>query len=191
MKIEECQVFLSAALSGTAIANPKVSPLGRSAESVLVMARAYESDGRTFFAAGDPVNALASFWYGLGWLHFGITCGLLNSPKTAGCPGVEPGESHRPEYRPQLTEKTARYERLLDTARCSVECAPEPATGAHDFAGRVLLIASVYAMHGTLMRKTGRDEDALAAFSYGHGWLDAGVTTGLFRITAHHEIFTV
>jgi hypothetical protein len=191
MKIEECQVFLSTAISGTTIASPKASPLGRSAESVLVMARAYESDGRSFFATGDPVNALASFWYGLGWLHFGITCGLLNSPKTAGCPVIETCESLRPEHRPRLTEKTARYERLLDTARSSVECAPEPATGAHDFAERVRLIASVYALHGTLMRKTGRDEDALAAFSYGHGWLDAGVTTGLFRITAHREIFTV
>jgi uncharacterized protein len=191
MKIEECQVFLSAALSGTVIANPKTSPLGRSAESVLVMARAYESDGRTFFVTGDPVNALASFWYGFGWLHFGISCGLMTSPETAGCPFRDTCESLRPEQRPQLTEKTARYERLLDTARSSVECAPEPATGAYDFAERVLLIASVYAIHGTVMRKTGRDEDALAAFSYGHGWLDAGVTTGLFRITAHHEIFTV
>jgi hypothetical protein len=191
MKIEECQVSLSAALAGTTIANPEATPLGRAAESVLVMARAYESDGRTFFTTGDPVNALASFWYGFGWLHFGITCGLLNKPKDAGCPFVEPCESLRPEHRPQLTEKSTRYERLLETARCSVVHAPEPATGAYDFAERVLLIASVYAMHGKLRRKTGCDEDALAAFSYGHGWLDAAVTTGLFRITAHHEIFTV
>jgi hypothetical protein len=191
MKIEECQVFLFTVLAGTTIANPKASSLGRSAESVLVMARAYENDGRTFFATADPVNALASFCYGFGWLHFGITYGLLITPKTAGCPFMETCESLRPEHRPHLTEKAARYERLLDTARSSVDCAPEPATGAHDFAERVLLIASVYAIYGTHMRKTRRDEDALAAFSYGHGWLDAGVTTGLFRITAHHEIFTV
>jgi hypothetical protein len=49
----------------------------------------------------------------------------------------------------------------------------------------------VYAEKGRREKKRGREEDALAAFSYGHGWLDAAVTTGLFRIRAHHKLFTV
>ena len=64
--------------AGTAvIPAPEESPCTGSAEAVLEMARAYESDGRTFLTSGDPVNALASAWYGSGWLHFGITYGLL------------------------------------------------------------------------------------------------------------------
>ena len=34
-------------------------------------------------------------------------------------------------------------------------------------------------------------EDALASFSYGHGWLDAGVTAGFFHILAERDLFTV
>jgi hypothetical protein len=37
----------------------------------------------------------------------------------------------------------------------------------------------------------GRQEEALACFSYGHGWLDCGVETGLFSICANREMFTV
>jgi uncharacterized protein len=155
------------------------------------MARAYESDGRTFLASGDPVNALASFWYGLGWLHFGIAYGLLVSDEKPACPFRDPCGILLPEYSLKLNEKTNRYEHLLNTARCSVSCAPETATGANDFAGRVLLITAVYADKGRRERERDRTEDALAAFSYGHGWLDAGVMTGLFRIQAHREIFTV
>lgn len=184
-------VLLAELIEGAGIANPVSSPLGRSAEAVLVMARAYESDGRTFLASGDPVNALASFWYGLGWLHFGIAYGLIVRELNPACPFRDPCEILPPEYSLKLNEKTNRYERLLNTARCSVSCAPEMATGVYDFAERILLITAVYAEKGRGERECGRMEDALAAFSYGHGWLDAGVTTGLFRIQAHREIFTV
>ena len=37
----------------------------------------------------------------------------------------------------------------------------------------------------------GQKEDALACFSYGHGWLDAGVQAGLFAVIANRDIFTV
>jgi hypothetical protein len=187
----ECSALLTELLDGARIANPGASPLGRSAEAVLVMARAYESDGRTFLASGDPVNALASCWYGLGWLHFGIAYGLVRCDPSPACPFRDPCRTLPPEHSLQLNEKTARYERLLNTARSSVDCSPETETGAYDFADRILLIAAVYAEKGRAERESGRMEDALAAFSYGHGWLDAGVMTGLFRIRAHREIFTV
>jgi uncharacterized protein len=191
MKTGECQAFLADLLAGASATNPADTLLGRSAAAVLVMARAYESDGRTFQASDDPVNALASFWYGLGWLHFGIAYGLLISNGSMTCPFKEPCRSLPPECSAQLNEKTTRYERLLNTARGSVACAPEPATSAYDFAERILFITSVYAEKGRHERMRGREEDALAAFSYGHGWLDAAVTTGLFRIRAHHKLFTV
>jgi hypothetical protein len=67
----------------------------------------------------------------------------------------------------------------------------EPATTSYDFAGRILTIAAVYAGHGDSCRLRGSYEDALASLSYGHGWLDAGVTAGYFRIVAQRDLFTV
>jgi hypothetical protein len=178
-------------LDTAAIPASEKTPLFRSADAVLVMARAYESDGRTFLLSGDPLNALASAWYGSGWLHFGITYGLLEMSLPVGCPFLSPCETLPSSFARKLEEKTLRYQRLLDTARASVECAGEPATAGYGFSEKVLLIAALYAAQGKGYLKAGTCEDALACFSYGHGWLDAGVTSGLFLITDHHELFTV
>ncbi|WP_243670629.1 DUF357 domain-containing protein, partial [Methanoculleus chikugoensis] len=50
------------------------------------MAIAYHSDGFAFLRAGDRVNALAAFAYGLGWLDAGSHLGLL-VPSLAHPPG--------------------------------------------------------------------------------------------------------
>lgn len=191
MNTEKCLDIL-AILAGTAvIPAPEETPLHRSAEAVLGMARAYESDGRTFLISGDPVNALASVWYGSGWLHFGITYGLLFTDLPVGCPFHSPCESLSSSFAGKLEEKTRRYQRLLDTARDSVKYAGEPATVTHGFSEKVLFIAALYASQGSGYITDRTYEDALACFSYGHGWLDAGVTAGLFTITDHHDLFTV
>jgi hypothetical protein len=44
------------------------------------MAQSYLQDGRHFRASGDPVNALASFSYGYGWLDAGVRMGLFTVP---------------------------------------------------------------------------------------------------------------
>jgi hypothetical protein len=44
------------------------------------MARSYLEDGRHFRANDDPVNALAAFSYGHGWLDCGARIGLLDVP---------------------------------------------------------------------------------------------------------------
>jgi hypothetical protein len=191
MNTEKCLDLLATLLSTAAIPAPEKTPLYRHAEAVLVMARAYESDGRTFFASDDRVNALACAWYGSGWLHFGITCGLLEMSLPVGCPFLSPCESLSPSFARKLEEKTYRYQQLLDTARASVECAGEPATAGYDFSEKILFIAGLYAVQGAGYLRAGRYEDALALFSYGHGWLDAGVSAGLFTVTANHDLFTV
>lgn len=173
------------------ISAPQDTPAGQIASSVLDMARAYESDGIVFFRSGDPVNALAGFYYGFGWLHFGLTSGLLVITDAALCPFAGLPEILPLQFREKLVEKSIRYARLLDTARSSVTCAPDPATRSHDFAGRILSVAGIYASHGKQLLNSGAHEGALASFSYGHGWLDAGVTAGLFTITDHHDLFTV
>ena len=191
MKIAECQCLLTATLSLTHIPAPQDTPLNKIAASVLEMARAYESDGTIFSETGDYVNALAGFFYGFGWLHFGLSSGLLIGTVAAVCPFAGPAELLPERYRTQLEEKSVRYERLLYTARSSVECAPDPATRGHDFAVRVLCVAEIYSRHGTQLLKSGACEEALSCFSYGHGWLDAGVSAGLFRIMSGRDIFCV
>jgi hypothetical protein len=191
MKIEECRVLFTTTLSMTRIVAPASTPLNKISASILEMVRAYESDGITFFESHDPVNALAGFYYGLGWLHFGLSAGLLASTSQPDCPFSGSQEILPSQFRTKLEEKTHRYAHLLDTARFSVTCVAEPATTSHDFAMRILAITAVYAGHGDSCRKSGSLEDALASFSYGHGWLDAGVTAGLFRIVAEWDLFTV
>jgi uncharacterized protein len=192
MKIDECQSVLAESISLCHVTGQEDTPLGRAGASILLMARSYESDGRGFLANGDPVNALASFWYASGWLHFGAAYGLLSCRNnTLPCVFKGPFEQIPAGNREKLAEKTGRYARLLDTARASVVCAPDASTPGHSFAGKVLCIAGVYSGYGSLCRESGIPEKALACFSYGHGWLDAGVTAGLFSITANRDIFTV
>jgi len=196
MKLNELHGLLETELARTVDTPPRDTILGKLAGKITLMASSYESDGLTFLASGDQVNALASFWYAFGWLHFGITYGLITGgdvtgPGSASCPVPGSSESFPPGYRAALTEKTLRYQRLLSIARSSVVCSPEQETVTGDFSQRVLFIAGVYEKQGGACISSGNNEDALASFSYGHGWLDAGVTAGLFHITEEHDLFTV
>ena len=191
MKIADCQYLFTATISMTQIPSPEDTPVNMIATSIMEMVRAYESDGIIFLESGDPVNALAGFYYGFGWLHFGLASGLLAISDVAACPFNDPAEILPPPFRSKLEEKSHRYGRLLDAALSSVVCAPDPATINHNCAMRVLFIAGIYVRQGELLLKSGAHEGALACFSYGHGWLDAGVATGLYRITSNRDIFCV
>jgi|WetSurMetagenome_2_1015567.scaffolds.fasta_scaffold193416_2 uncharacterized protein len=190
MNLRESQHLLAAALAGCRCSAPSGSPYGNTGQSLLRMAAAYESDGRTFIADGDPVNALAASAYGLGWLHFGCAAGLL-ATGTTGCLFDGPFEPVPASQQEKRNEKTGRYARLLATALASVTPAPDPSTPAHALAGQVMFIANLYLQQGERFASGGRTEDALACYSYGHGWLDAGVQAGLFSIHANRGIFTV
>jgi hypothetical protein len=193
MNLGECRLLLSVAVTTTRIASPLPTPLGRTADAELGMARAYLSDGAGFESRGDPVNALASFFYAFGWVHFGWNYGTLVPETERGnaCPFQAPFERFPPPALDKLGEKTTRYERLLATARSAVSCAPDPAAPAHAMAAKVLQIAEVYQVQGRWLLRGMRQEDALAAFSYGHGWLDAGARAGLFIIERDRDLFTV
>ncbi|MDD1686485.1 DUF357 domain-containing protein [Methanoregula sp.] len=192
MKRAELQALLFTSLAMTGCTAPDDSPYGRCGRAMIRMASAYESDGKTFLAGGDPVNALAAFQYGLGWLHCGEASGLLTCRgEHPGCPFNEASEPVPASHSAKLDEKTRRYARLLDTALASVTPAPDPGASPYTFAVQVQFIAMIYLRQGTMLAASGKREDALACFSYGHGWLDAGVQAGLFIIHANREIFTV
>jgi hypothetical protein len=90
-----------------------------------------------------------------------------------------------------LAEKTARYERLLADALESAE--PTPAAGsplanaADEFAG----MAQSYLEDGRHFVADDDRVNALAAFSYGHAWLDAGARLGLFEVADGEHLFAV
>jgi hypothetical protein len=79
-KTDQYEQMLTDALEMAEIAVPPTTPLGRAARETREMARSYLEDGRHFRAADDPVNALAAFSYGYGWLDAGVRIGLFSVP---------------------------------------------------------------------------------------------------------------
>ncbi|WP_299236410.1 DUF357 domain-containing protein [Natronomonas sp.] len=89
----------------------------------------------------------------------------------------------------ELGEKTERYETLLAEALEAAEIAPPEGTPLHEAALEHREMASSYLADGRHFRTQDDPVNALAAFSYGHGWLDAGARIGLFEVPEGH-LFT-
>ena len=90
-----------------------------------------------------------------------------------------------------LVEKTDRYERLLAEAlEEATVAAPDEsplAAGGDD----CLEMASSYLEDGRHFRSEDDLVNALAAFSYGHAWLDAGARIGVLSVPTDGHLFTV
>jgi len=189
MNLDDYGALYGEALSLARLAVPDATPLSRAAGEVLEMATAYHSDGFVFLRAGDRVNALAAFTYGLGWLDAGSRLGLL-APSLAHPPGavdagiLESQDAH-------LDEKAHRYRRMLDAALAGVEAAADEASPLHATAGEFYSAARAWYAQGVAYLDAGDRAAALARFSYGYAWLDAGIRAGLFRITGERDLFTV
>jgi uncharacterized protein len=76
----------------------------------------------------------------------------------------------------QIVDKVALYETMLRIAleRAEIIVNKEYST---DF----LTMARSYYEDGVYFRKSGDLVNALVCFSYGHGWLDAGVRVGALK----------
>ncbi|MFB6137635.1 MAG: DUF357 domain-containing protein [Halobacteriaceae archaeon] len=91
----------------------------------------------------------------------------------------------------ELDEKVDRYEGLLAEALEAVEpCAP-PDSPLDDAATECEAMAAAYLEDGRHFRAGDDPVNALAAFSYGHAWLDAGARIGLFDVPTAGDLFTV
>jgi hypothetical protein len=90
-----------------------------------------------------------------------------------------------------LVEKTDRYERLLAEAMAAVESVPPAGTPLADAAADCREMAESYLEDGRHFRANDDPVNALAAFSYGHAWLDAGARMGLFEVPEEGDLFTV
>lgn len=73
--------MLADALDAAAPVCPPGTPLGEAAAEVFEMAESYLDDGRHFRDHEDPVNALAAYSYGYGWLDAGVRMGLFAVPE--------------------------------------------------------------------------------------------------------------
>ncbi|WP_254830374.1 DUF357 domain-containing protein [Haloglomus salinum] len=90
-----------------------------------------------------------------------------------------------------LAEKTDRYERLLAEALDAAEAVPPAGTPLADAAAEYEEMARSYLEDGRHFREGDDPVNALAAFSYGHAWLDAGARIGLFDVPDEGHLFTV
>jgi len=90
-----------------------------------------------------------------------------------------------------IDEKTDRYEGLLAEALDAAEIAPDEGTPLHDAALECREMAASYLEDGRHFRENDDLVNALASFSYGHAWLDAGARIGLFDVPTEGHLFTV
>lgn len=90
-----------------------------------------------------------------------------------------------------IEEKTDRYEGLLAEAVDAAAVAPPEGTPMHDAALECAEMAESYLSDGRHFRDEGDLVNALASFSYGHAWLDAGARVGLFDVPTEGHLFTV
>jgi len=90
-----------------------------------------------------------------------------------------------------LAEKTDRYEELLAEALAESEMAVPPDTPLGEAAAEFEEMAQSYLEDGRHFREDDDPVNALASFSYGHAWLDAGARMGLFDVPDEGHLFTV
>lgn len=193
MKIKAAGELLKERIDSSAICPPEGTPMHRAAEEIMEMALAYLSDGGAFLASGDPVNALASYAYGLGWLDAGIHTGLISSSGNTEFITLECDDEIPGFLGEHLKEKTVRYHSMLESAAKGISPAPDPESPVYAAAGRIIREAAVHLKTGSGYEAEENISlsSALWHFSYGYGWLDAGVRAGILSITGDRALFTV
>jgi hypothetical protein len=165
------------------------TPLGETTAEILEMVRCYANDGMMLYCQGDLVNAVASFAYGYGWLDAGVYLGYVGWQRVATLPVIS-------EYIPEalfdhLTEKTNRYQRMLSAAIEMVVILPDAETRMFRAAQNIRTIVAAKLTSGNDLLFSKNLINALVSFSYGYGWLDAGVRVGLFGIIGDRHLFAI
>jgi len=90
-----------------------------------------------------------------------------------------------------LTEKTDRYEQLLAEALDAADIAAPAGTPLATGAADCVEMAQSYLDDGRHFRDEDDYVNALAAFSYGHAWLDAAARLGVLDVPREGHLFTV
>jgi hypothetical protein len=80
-----------------------------------------------------------------------------------------------------LYEKTDRYHRMLEEALSNL-LVTKMGEEIEKIVDEFLTMAESYYRDGIHFRKEGDMVNALICFTYGHGWIDAGVRLGIFAV---------
>jgi len=89
-----------------------------------------------------------------------------------------------------LNEKVKKYEDMLKRALQKARYSPIPNSHMHAVAKDYYTMAEVYYKDGVYFLDNGDPVNALASFSYGHAWLDAGAKLGVFAVD-DETLFTI
>lgn len=81
----------------------------------------------------------------------------------------------------RLTEKTTQYERMLAESLAKTSVPGDLPADQSTAGDQCLEMAQAYLDDGRHFRSEEDLPNALAAFSYGHGWLDAGIRIGVLE----------
>lgn len=87
----------------------------------------------------------------------------------------------------RLPEKTHRYEALLDEALANSTIAPTSNDERRAVAAAHMEMAEAYLADGRHFQAEDDFVNALAAYSYGHGWLDAAIRTGVVETSGEPQ----
>lgn len=190
--IEDAGELLKEKIDSSVIPAPEGTTVNLVAGEIMEMALAYLSDGGSFAGSGDRVNALASYAYGLGWLDAGIYLGFIIYSGNKDFLSLNCDDEIPESLTDHLEEKTGRYRRMLNSARGAVIPAPDAESPAFHAAVEISEEGDKNLKTGIIMMD---DEKILSSalwhFSYGYGWLDAGVRSGILSITGDRSLFTV
>lgn len=189
MSFEEYVAALGMVASRAHCTSPEGTVLHYAWNSISAMTTAYLNDGKIFYAKGDLVNALAAFSYAAGWLGAGYELGLIVS--STPLPSLHLGHLPEVDVSDRLLEKRTRYHHMLEQGIRSLEIAPDRQSTLYQGAEVLLTAARSALSHGERFSARACPLQALWCYSFGHGWLDAGVRTGLFRIIGDRTLFTI
>ncbi|MFB6146948.1 MAG: DUF357 domain-containing protein [Halobacteriaceae archaeon] len=89
----------------------------------------------------------------------------------------------------KLDAKVDQYEQLLADALASADPAAQAGTPLAAAADTCLQMASAYLDDGRHFQEQDDPVEALAAFSYGHAWLDAGARIGVLDAPSDGDLF--
>ena len=90
-----------------------------------------------------------------------------------------------------LNEKLNRYEKLTKMGLETVSIKPNLNIKERKIAEDFLSMARNYYSDANFFRQNGELETSLAAFSYAHAWLDAGVRAGILDGKGNDKLFTL
>lgn len=91
----------------------------------------------------------------------------------------------------ELKEKTEKYQQLTETALKEIKVIEGLSEKEQMTAEDFLQMCRNYLNDGIHFREKGDLINALAAFSYAHAWLDAGVRAKLFDAKGNNKLFTL